>query len=457
MFTLLDEVNFLKKQLKNQNEKYFSGLIDSKIEESKKEINIKVEEKINKKIEDAIKDFIRNMTSVPFFYGDYNKEQINELVNKNGKEFFLEEKEKNKNSIFCNIYNEKKRILKINLEQILINETEKDFQKLKEIFEDKGLNSLDENILQIYLRTIKGKNKEEILKEIDALNALFKINPSEEKKDMIVDSLFYLSNKEDIINISHSFLLFIDKSNLSKGNLWKVVNEIQQNKEKLNNTKELINYFDNLKKNNFDIDILYDKNYEYNNCLNIILNIKENPEVISFLLGKTENHFIYLQEIVKDDGYNILNLVDIDYFRNCVIFMKNIGYTKEMKDYDFFKSFKENVKKTKDIQIYLARYVNIYNELNKLFTENFDKSASSTNKIISICKNSVFILKNKQHNFFKGYYYERMQKVFIKLPALKELRDLVLLTKLEKNDIEKNTNLEKFQIFLENINSILKI
>ena len=39
----------------------------------------------------------------------------------------------------------------------------------------------------------------------------------------------------------------------------------------------------------------------------------------------------------------------------------------ETKDKDFFKLFKENVEKNKDIEIYFTRYVNTYNDLNKLF------------------------------------------------------------------------------------------
>ena len=73
-----------------------------------------------------------------------------------------------------------------------------------------------------------------------------------------------------------------------------------------------------------------------------------------------------------------------------------------MKDCDFLKAFQESVKKTKDIQLYFTRYINIYNDLNKLFQKKFDKSAASKQKIISICENSVFKLKSIKHSFFKG-------------------------------------------------------
>ena len=457
----------MKKKIKDINEKSNNELIDSKIEESKKGHNQKNEGKIDEKNFDSIKEFIKYMTSSQINYDDNNKENIDELFNKYEKEF-METNEKNKSSIFYNIYSDKKRRFINNLEKILINETVKDFQKLKEIFEDKEFQSLDKDILQICLKTIKGKNKEEILKEIDTLLELLKIHPSKERKDKAIDSLFYLSNKDDIINITYSILIFIDNANLSKGNLWKLVNEIHQNEKKLNNPEELINYIDDLKKNNIDIDILYDKNYKQNNYLNIIFDLKEKPEAIPFLLNKNENDCYALQEVARDDGYNILNIENIDYFTKCVIFMKNFGCIEKMKDSDFFKIFKEKVKETKDIQLYFSHYVNIYNNLNKLFTEKFDESAASTEKIISICQNSVFILKNKLHHFFKGYYYEKIQvklkdkipkieKIFIKLSSLRKLRDRILLTIIDSNDTERNPNFEKFKFFLENINAIFKI
>ena len=162
-------------------------------------------------------------------------------------------------------------------------------------------------------------------------------------------------------------------------------------KENLNNSEELKKYIENLKQNNIDIDILYDKNYKYDNYINILLNLKEEPKAISFLLEKNIDNCNNMENIVGDDDNTLINIKDINDLKKCVEFKNNLGYNVETKDKDFFKLFKENVEKNKDIEIYFTRYVNTYNDLNKLFQNTFDKSATSKQIIISICANSVFI------------------------------------------------------------------
>ena len=167
-----------------------------------------------------------------------------------------------------------------------------------------------------------------------------------------------------------------------------------------------------------------------------------------------------MENIVGDDDNTLINFKDINDLKKCVEFKNNLGYNVETKDKDFFKLFKENVEKNKDIEIYFTRYVNAYNDLNKLFQNTFDKSAISKQIIISICANSVFILKNKGHNFFKGYYKieekgkENMEKINLKIPKLKELRDRALLT---KKVINENKNKEIFKSFVDNVSILIKL
>jgi hypothetical protein len=225
-------------------------------------------------------------------------------------------------------------------------------------------------------------------------------------------------------------------------------------------------YIDNLRKNNIDIDILYDKNYKYDNYLSILLKFKEEPKSIAFLLEKNEDDCNSLKEAAGDDDNALINIQDIDDFRKCIIFMKQLGYKPKMKEDDFLSEFQKYVKKSKDIQLYFTRYVNLYNDLNKLFQKKFDKSAASKQKIISICENSDFTLINKKHNFFRGYYLDKLKKeeenekserIRIKIPALKELRDRVLFTKKVPNNEEESKNTKKFDILKDNVSAIFKI
>ena len=318
------------------------------------------------------------------------------------------------------------------------------------------------------MKTIKGKSKEEILDEFDTLISLFKIHISKENKDRVIDDFSLLSKKDDVINIANAISMIIKKADLTEGNLGELVNEIQNNQKELNNAVNLKNYIGNLKQNNINIDILYDKNYKYDNYLNILLNLNEEPEALVFLLGKDEKDCTTLQEAAGDDDNALLNIKDINDFRKCVIFKNKLGYTPRMNDDDFFKAFQENVKESKDIQLYFTRYINIYNDLNKLIQKKFDKSAASKQKIISICENSEFTLINKRHYFFRGHYYEKIkkeekkkeqknEKISIRLSAIKELRDRALLTKKGSNEDDENKNSEKYKIFIENVSVIFKI
>ena len=227
-----------------------------------------------KKNIDDIKVYIKNMSSGPINYYEKNKKQIDELINEY-ENSSLQRSEKRKSFIFCNIYNYKKINFKNSHEQFWVTEAENDLEKLKEIFEDKDIQSLDKNTLQICLKTIKGKSKEEILDEFNTLLSIFKIDTSKEKIVKVIDDFSLLSKKDDIINIAIAISMIIKNSDLTEGNLGELVNEILNNKETLNNAEDLMRYIDRLKQNNINIDILYDKNYNYDNYLNILLNLNE--------------------------------------------------------------------------------------------------------------------------------------------------------------------------------------
>ena len=418
-----------------------------------------------KKNIDDIKVYIKNMSSGPINYYEKNKKQIDDLINEY-ENSSLQRSEKRKSFIFCNIYNYKKINFKNSVEQFWVTEAENDLEKLKKIFEDKDIQSLDKNTLQICLKTIKGKSKEEILDEFNTLLSIFKIDTSKEKIVKVIDDFSLLSKKDDIINIAIAISMIIKNSDLTEGNLGELVNEILNNKETLNNAEDLMRYIDRLKQNNINIDILYDKNYNYDNYLNILLNLNEEPKAIVFLLERNEDDCNALQEAAGNDDNALINIKDINDFRKCVIFKNKLGYTPKMKDDDFFRAFEENVKESKDIQLYFTKYINIYNDLNKLFQKKFDKSAASKQKIISICEDSKFEFLNKRHYFFRGIYYEKIEKeekekknrlISIKLPTIKELRDRALLTKKVSNEDNENKNSEKYKIFIENVSAIFKI
>ena len=209
---------------------------------------------------------------------------------------------KKKSRFFWTIYNKNKEKYKYN-EDICVDETMKEFDKLKDIFTN-GYKSLEKNILQYILTTIKGKNEEEINDEILTLINIFQINNY--KLDEIRNSLIILSKKEDLYNISISISLFLEKLGI-KGSLSEKLKEIIQNLEKSNDEKVILNAINDLKLYSIDIDDLYDNNLEKDNYLKILLKLKDHPEAILLLEKIKFNDCPSLKEFVKKIDINFVN------------------------------------------------------------------------------------------------------------------------------------------------------
>ena len=416
----------------------------------------------------SLKEHIKNMSSGPINYYEKNKQAIDDLINRYEDEA-IQRNEKSKSIFFTYIYKLKKNQYIKDNEQKWLDETEKDFEQLKNIFNDKGINFFSRNNKQLFnlcLKAIKGKNKDDILKEINLLIKLFEENVSEEIKGKIVDDLLLLTKKEDILNVSSAILSFIKNANLRGGELKKIVEDIDNNKNNLNDYKILKKYMNSLKEYNIDIDILNNKNYKYDNYLNILLYLNEMPESIKFLLKTKLDDVRKIQEVASSNDDELINLNSIKDFKECVKFKNKFGSEgkeasdidfKKKKDDEFFKLFEEEVKKTPKIEIIFKKYISAYKALSDLFKKKFDKSAASKYKILAICQNSNFILKNIKKEFFKGFYQQDNKNEKIKLTTLKELRDRAQLTKKVSNDQKEKETYEKFKDFTEKVSTICKI
>ena len=144
----------------------------------------------------------KNIEEIKIIINDLKKGKLNclEKIYTERYSFFLttykekaDEKAKNKKSkFFWTIYNKNKEKYKDN-EDTCVDETMKDFNKLKDIFTN-GVNSLEKNILQYFLTTIKGKNEEEINDEILTLIKIFQIKNYQLNE--IRNSLIILSKKK---------------------------------------------------------------------------------------------------------------------------------------------------------------------------------------------------------------------------------------------------------------------
>ena len=148
------------------------------------------ETKENQKIEE-----IKNIINV-FKKGKlnlYEKSYIDKcnIILNNYKDKAIERAEKIKSIFYLIIYKENKELFKNN-EDTCLNETEKKFEKLKELF-TKGIQFMNKSILEFCLKAIKNKNESEIEKEIEILSNIYKIKNYDKKK--IKKSLILLSKK----------------------------------------------------------------------------------------------------------------------------------------------------------------------------------------------------------------------------------------------------------------------
>ena len=239
-----------------------------------------------------------------------------------------------------------------------IKESEEKFLKLKNIFNKKGFQDLikDKDILKDFLDTIKVKEEEEIMKEIDILIDIFGIDINKDiyNKKKITKNLIILSKKEDLYNIANAISIIIEKFGVIKGDLWKLVNKIIKDIENIDEEKKIKNYIKSLKKKNVDLEILNDEKIK-NNYLKLLMKLKEKPEALDFIIKINRYDCLYLQEILEEmDNYILLNSNDILDLAKCVEFRKKLGNEdtfKTRKDFEIINFFQNEVIKKENNDI----------------------------------------------------------------------------------------------------------
>ena len=348
-------------------------------------------------------------------------------------------------SFFINIYKNEKENSKKDID--CINQTEMKFNKLKNIFTNKPLNSLRKDILYICINSIKRKNEKEISNEVDLLIKILKrdLNNSEYNKNIIVHNLFILSKRENIYYTSIAISEFIDNIGAKKTEFYSILKDIISNLKDCYLEEIISKAINRLKKYDIDIDILYNENYKNNNYINILMKLKEHPDSIKFLLERNIYECRELMELVEVNSNSLLSTNDVLDLEKCVKLMSKIGTIqtiKEMKDSDIIYSFIKKLENYKNIEKYFTQYVNNYQELeNLLFFYSFDISKGSKQKIALICHKSTFILKSVKNEFFIGNYCDdffedkesKYKKKYIEnkidMNSLLELRDKAKLSK----------------------------
>ena len=407
------------------------------------------------------------------------KKYIDEYKNK------AEERKKKKESGFFRvIYTENKKVKGTNDVDWITN-TEKQFNKLEKIFSENDLRLIfkeksedkNKNILKLCLNEIKNKSNEEIMKEIDKLIEIFKINIYEVDKERLVKKMKLLARCDDIKNEGKSILILFKYIKNKETEFQKNVKElVVERLEKYFDDANAIEEADNiLKEVGIDNDELYKKanDEKHGNNYVIIMNIlTDHPDSITFLIKRKKEEFEYLKELVGEDDSGILTVNHIIDLEKCFKFIEPL-IIKTIDDKNLIKNFVENAKKSEGgLEANFKSYSDSFSEIKNLLETRLDKSEASRQKIKCILDDSEFKLKSIKDDYFDGHYTENSKKKKIdNIDELLELRDRALLTKkltITKDtdeDIIKENNqiMENNKIFIDtvyeinNILSLLKI
>ena len=375
---------------------------------------------------------------------------------------------KKKSLFFVNIFKNNKIKYKNN-DEICIKETEEYFDKLKIIFNKNGIELIDKDLLNLCMSIIKGKKEEEINNEIIILEKIFdkEINNLNYNKKEILKSLNILSKKEDIINISLSISLFIEKIGAIKDNFYNKIKKIILDLKDgyieqiiIESIKQLKNYY-------IDIDLLYKKD---NNYLNILLKLKEEPDSILYLLNLKIEDCDILYDLIKENYNCNLNIYDILYLKKCVEIMNKLGNEeniKNSKDIDIFNLFKNEIEKNNNnIEIlYFTKYINNFSEIKNIIDNCLNNSELFEQKINLISKISIFNLKNIKEKYFEGNYKiikevkNNKKEINIKLNIINflEIKFYAQISKNKKEIKEENNYLINRIKLIEIISKIYDI
>ena len=252
-------------------------------------------------------------------------------------------------------------------------ETEQKFNELKKLFEENGIEKIDEQILILFKKSFN-EDKNLLSSELEKLIKIF--NFSENKNNdinTIKNDIILISKREYIFNAASSILFFIEQTRAKKGNNTSVIEKV------IISSKDNKNFL-SLKQNiillrNLGIDFINEEN-EY---INILIELNQKEEIIHYLFNITTQDCYNLKQIMLNNNNNsLIALNEIVNFEQCVEFFKGLGKLKDLKlkyDYKVIKSFKENVSifENEKILNHFKRFIHNFSRIKDFQSSLFEK------------------------------------------------------------------------------------
>ena len=432
-----------------------------------------------KKLNDVLKQFfiIKNAKEIKFLE-DFDREikggNLNILEKEEIKEKYdkihtfvpdLDKKKSLKESIFfSNFFKTLRDNEPLKNEDDIFKETENDFEKLKLLFNNDWITTIDERIIKEIYRSIKEIDEKAIEKELNFLKKFFKlenINVLEIAK--VKDQIIIFSKKEEIFNAVNSCLYFISELEATKTDFSTKLSQLRDDISQNITVDKIREYGESLEK--YGINILQPKK-EDKDYLTILNSLYNKKNALQFIVKLTADDCRHLQEVVSESDNTFLTGAEIHDMEKCSNFMNKVLGDKKVKktDIDLISSFINEVPKEKNIVVFFTQYANNSGQIQELFSQKLDGSQAALKKIKNILNNSSFTLsiENNNESYFKfvgNFTNEEKQNQPIEYDELIELRGRAMLTKKlgKGNSKEEQQIFELNKKFAERVNEIEKI
>ena len=318
----------------------------------------------------------------------------------------LEKKNTLKNSVFfTNFFKNMKDNEPLKKEDEIFLETEKNFEKLKLLFEPNWITNIDERIIKECYKIIKRLEENLIEKELKLLKKYFNLEEINELDiARIKDEIIVFSKKEEIFQTVNSCLFFISELKAIPTDFSSKLKKLRSEISKNITVDKIKEYGQSLEK--YGINILNPKKEErdYLDILNALYNKKGS---LQFIVKLTANDCRRLQEVVSEIDNTFLTGVEINIMEKCSNFMNKVLGDRNVQknDIDLISSFIKEVPQEKNISAFFINYATNSGQIQELFSQNLDKSQTNLKKIRNILNKSSFMLsiENNKDSYFKFF------------------------------------------------------
>ena len=362
------------------------------------------------------------------YKNDYDKYIIYLDEAKNGLE-------KKNSEFYLKIYNDSRKTYKKD-DLKCFEVTNIKFNELIKIFEENGIDKIDEKILSLCFKSLI-EEKIDISSEMKKLIEIFKINNDKNNViNRIKNDLILFSKREYIINAISSILFFIEQAGFHKGDYTFNIKKVMKSLKEEASISSLKNNITLLKK--LDLDLINGDN----NYLDILIKLNQKKEIIKFLFNFTIQDCHNLKKIFSEKNNNFISSNDLLDLEKCVEFYMALGNIDDLKsknDYEIIKLIKENASKTenKNIIIHLERFISNCNRIKK-FQSSLVESFIKLTKLFEEDSFPFRLVKSLRASYHP--FYEQNNKI------IKNNKEMNNLDKYD--DLSSDTNDFFSSIFL---------